>query len=189
MRKIKKALSLLPAMILWLMASVFVWGFVFVQITDTGREHKLVLFVDGAVPDETALSVKLEEGAGEGIRMVQARAFSYAMFDETALVNADLYIVPASRAETYADWFAPLPPDAPEAKDVLTLAGGAQGLKIYDAGAGEGAAASLILYASPGAEAEDYYLFFGKASLHAAGRENAVDCAAAAAARRLLDLP
>ena len=185
MKKRRRFFSLLPALVLWMMASVLVWGFVFTRITDTSREKKITLCVDAPVRDETGLAVRLEEGKGENIRMVKARAFTYAMFDTSELMNADLFIVPLSHAETYRDWFGPLPEDMRDAAPCLAWDGTPLGLLIYDAQTGAGAARAYIDY--PGAE--DYYLFFGAASLHAAGRENAVDNEAVSAARRLMEIP
>ena len=51
MGKIRKFFSLVPVLILWLMLSVLVWGFVFTRITDTDPAHKITLFVDSEVTD------------------------------------------------------------------------------------------------------------------------------------------
>ena len=126
MKTIRKALSLLPPMILWLMLCVLVWGFAFTRITDAPKEDKLVLFVDAEVRDSTALSVRLEEGLGDRVRMVQARPFSYAMFGGDALRSADLFIVPLKNADLYSEWFAPLPASLADRPDVITIGGGAQ---------------------------------------------------------------
>ena len=61
MGKIRKFFSLVPVLVLWLMLSVLVWGFVFTRITDTDPAHKITLFVDSEVTDATGLAVKLEE--------------------------------------------------------------------------------------------------------------------------------
>ena len=66
MKTVKKILSLLPALILWAMISVLLWGSVFVRITDTDRAHKITLCVDAAVPGETELALLLEEKAEGG---------------------------------------------------------------------------------------------------------------------------
>ena len=114
--------------------------------------------------------------------MVKARAFTYAMFDESELAGADLFIVPLSHVETYQDWFMPLPAEMRGYADCLHIAGEPCGIPL------NGAAGAYFRYDVPGGEEEPYYLFFGKASLHVAGQENAVDNEAAAAAQRLLAL-
>lgn len=183
MKRIKSALSLAAPLTLWLLISVFLWGFVFLQITDAPRAEKIVLSVDARIPDEAALAARLEEGLGAGVRMVKARQFTYAMFDEKELTSSDLFVVPASHAEGYRDWFAPLPADLRDAEGLLCWDGKAWGVPV------RGAAGDFILYTPPGGEEEAYYLFFGKASLHVSGLENAVDNEAVSAARRFLALP
>lgn len=182
MNKIRRALALVPPLILWLIFSVFLWGFVFLQLTDAPREHKIVLCVDARVEDGTSLAVRLEEGKGPGIRMVQARPFTYAMFNQQELTDADLFIVPLSHVETYRDWFIPLPEDMRELEGCLEIDGEPWGAPV------NGAAGEYILYGAPGEEEEPYYLFFGKASLHVSGRDGAVDNEAVAAAQRLLSM-
>ena len=186
MKTVKKILSLIPALVLWLMISLFLWGFVFNQITDTDPAHKITLYVDARVTDETKLAVLLEENAGENIRMAKARAFSYALFDGTVLERADLLIVPASHVETYRDWFRPLPEDMREYAPLLLLEGEPWGIRVYDPKTGEGAAASFIDYRSQ-EEAEEFYLFFGNQSLHTLGNENALDNEAVSAAKLLME--
>ena len=183
MKRIKSALSLAAPLTLWLLVSVFVWGFVFLQITDAPREEKLVLSVDAPLRDETALAARLEEKMGGRVRMVKARAFTFAMFDARELTSSDLFVVPASHAEEYRDWFMPLPEEFRAGDGLLCWDGEPWGVPV------RGAAGEYILYAAPGAEEEAYYLFFGKASLHVSGLENAVDDEAVSAARRFLALP
>ena len=53
---------------------------------------------------------------------------------------------------------------------------------------GTGIAKECIQYCCPGGEKEDYYLFFGKNSIHMLENEGSVDGTALDAARCLLDL-
>ncbi|MBQ9263457.1 MAG: hypothetical protein IJ189_04515 [Clostridia bacterium] len=188
MNNIRKITGLIPALVLWLMFSVLLWGFVFTKITDAPAQNKIVLFVDAAVPGEAALAQALEEGRGEHIRMVQVHPFTYAMLDGGPLEQADLYIVPASHVETYQEWFRPLPQALEERDDLLFWKGRAWGVRVYDANGGRGAAEAYIDYETRGAEREDYYLIFGARSLHVLTNENAVDDEAVFTARRLLNL-
>ena len=109
MRYIKKAFTLIPLLILWLMFSIFLWGFVFNLITDAPPREKITLCVDAETPGATELAVLLEEKLNGQVRMVKVRSFDYAMFDSGALTGADLFIVPASHAEIYQEWFLPMP--------------------------------------------------------------------------------
>lgn len=189
MRKFRRFTDLIPLMLMWLVLSVLVWGFVFNILTDTAPEHKVVLFADTPLTDETRLAVMLEEVIAEPVEMVQVRPFSYAMMGSDAIESADLYIVGASQAETYREWFAPLPEALQAAATLLKMDGVPLGVKVYDAAAGTGAAAEFIGYAQPGMADEDYYLFIGRSSLHVQTHENAVDDQAVACALRLLEIP
>ena len=189
MKKVKAFLDLVPLLLLWAMLSIFLWSFVFNFLTDTAPENKIVLFIDAPLQEESRLAVQLEEIIAEPVEMVQVRAFAYAMMDSTEIERADLYIVSASQAETYREWFAPLPEALAAAGDVLQTGGVPCGVKIFDAATGTGAAAEYIAYVFPGKEPEDYYLFAGSKSLHISGHENAVDDQAVACALRLLEIP
>ena len=43
MKTIWQVMKLIPLLILWLMFSIFLWGFVFNLITDAPREQKITL--------------------------------------------------------------------------------------------------------------------------------------------------
>ena len=185
MRILKKIGGQLLVFLTFLTLSTLFWGWLFTLKTDTSPAKKITVYVDCSAVSETALAAKLEETLPEGIRMVKVHSFSYAFFDSDALEGADLFIVPESRAADYRESFAAF---AVSYTEVLTLENGAAGIKIYDAGTGAGGAASYITYRNEAGEAEDYYLFYGAASLHFAGNENAVDNAAAEVANRLLSM-
>ena len=188
MRTFRKVIALIPLLILWLMLSIFLWGFVFNLITDAPPAEKLTLCVDAETPGATRLAVQLEEMLGGKVRMVKVRPFDYAMFDSGTLTGADLFIVPSSHAETYQEWFRPLPEEIKNQAFLLDIGGAAYGIRAYNAADGTGIAKECIQYCCPGGEKEDYYLFFGKNSIHILENEGAVDNAALDAARCLLDL-
>lgn len=186
MSKIRKLFSLIPALIIWLMLSVLVWGFVFTRITDTDTAHKLILFIDAPVTDGTTLAVQLEDHLGGNIRMVKVHPFSYAMLDGEQLKAADLYIIRADHMETYREWLLPLPEDFEEAK--YEMDGFSWGVLAYDAEKKAGIASGYINYLSPGEPEENYYLCFGSQSRHIQTQPNAADNAAVNAARLLLSM-
>lgn len=189
MRRIKQFFDLAPAMIMWLMLSIFLWGFVFNFLTDAPAQEKITLFIDAPLAEETALAVRLEECIQEPVRMVQVRAFSYAMMSSDGIENADLYIIGESQLAEYQHWFAPLPGELQEAGEVLLADGVPLGVKVYDAASGTGAAARHIGYAAPGKAHEDHYLFIGRNSLHLLTNENAADNQAVTCAAYVLTLP
>lgn len=188
MSKIRRFFSLLPALVIWLMLSVLVWGFVFTRITDTDPAHKLTLFIDTQVTDATTLAVQLEEHLGGNIKMAKVRPFTYAMLDGEQLKAADLFIIRADHMETYADWLTPLPEAMRESGQEYTREGEAWGILMYDAEAHSGTASGFIDYQPPGEPEESYYLCFGNRSLHNPARTDAVDSAAVDAAKLLLSM-
>lgn len=186
MRVLKNIFSQLHVYVLWLLLSAVFWGWIFSSfITDTRPEYKVVVYVDAARCADKELALRLEDPLPEGIRMVQVHPFSYALFDQDSLLKADLFIVPASHAEEYSGAFSPLTIPFPSAFGEPWRADGAAcGVKIRDAASGQGAAGAYIGYA-PG---EDYYLFFGARSLHAAALTGSGNDAALETAERLLSL-
>ena len=188
MRYIKKAFTLIPLLILWLMFSIFLWGFVFNLITDAPPREKITLCVDAETPGATQLAILLEEKLDGKVRMVKVRSFDYAMFDTGTLTKGDLFIVPASHAETYQEWFSPLPEELRDQGLFLEIEDVAYGIRAYNAAADTGIAKDCIRYTGPNEEKEDYYLFFGKKSIHITENESATDNTAVEAALCLFDL-
>lgn len=193
MKKRKLLWDLLPAMILWLMLSVFLWGWIFTFLTDAKPENKLTLFADAAVTDGTGLAVQLEETLKSGpIRMVKVHPFTYAMLSGEQLRTADAYIVRASHVEEYREWFAPLPAVLAEGaaeEELLLLEGVPFGLCVYDAAAGEGILAQYIDYHDPALPEEDHYLLLGNSSLHLTANPAGADDLSVSLAEALLSLP
>ena len=188
MKTIWKAIKLIPLLILWLMLSIFLWGFVFNLITDAPPAQKIALYVDAETPGATQLAVYLEETLGGKVRMVKVRPFDYAMLDSSALTGADLFIVPASHAETYQEWFCPLPEEVRDQDLLLEIGGTAYGIRAYNAADGTGIAKECIQYSAQDGKKEDYYLFFGKNSIHMLENKGSVDNTALDAALHLLNL-
>lgn len=162
MRALKNIFSQLHTFVLWLLASALFWGWIFTFVTDTSPEKKITVYCDAPQVRDTALAVALEEHMPEGLRMVKVHAFSYVMFDVESIDKGDIFILPASDLEDCAEFLAP-------------VEGEADGVKIYDAASGQGAATEYIQYGD-----EDYYLFLGSGSVHAQ------DGAALAVAREIL---
>ena len=175
MKVLKNIWSQVHLYLLWLLASALIWGLTFSFLTDAPPEKKVTLFIDVESCRDAALRAELEKTLPEGIRMIQVHPFSYAMFNEQTLLDADLYIVPASSVEGYRESFL-LSPDAQNLRE--------GGVRVYEASSGAGAAEDYIDY-DP---AEDYYLFFGVNSLHAAALSGRGDDAALAVADALLQL-
>ena len=191
MKPLKRLWNLLPAMILWGMLSVFLWGWIFTFLTDTKPENKLTLFIDAAVTDGTGLAVQLEETLlDDAISMVKVHPFTYAMLDGEPLRQSDAYIVRASHVEEYRDWFAPLPEGlTATSPDLLVLDGLPYGIRVYEAATGTGIAQAFLTYHDPALPEEDFYLMLGKASLHLTANPGGLDDRAILLAEAFLNLP
>ena len=162
----KLFLSLIPAMLMWLVLSVIGWGFVYARVTTYAPEEKIALYVDGQVPGQKAMGLEMETVQQTGIRAVEVRPFSYAMFGADELRNADLFIIPRENLDLYRECFAPWPKGM-ETEGVFHAWDGVNyGLKVYDAETKEGMAKSYILYENHLYVPQDYYLFFGNQSVH-----------------------
>ena len=171
--------AMIPLFVLWAMAVVILGGFVFNLITDTDSGHKIVIYADCDVRNGAELADRLERQLSDPIRMVKIHPFDYEMFETGGIRNADLYIIPAFRADELSMLFVPLPEEMREGEDLLTIGDEPYGIPIC------GAASAYFAY-DP---AETYYLVFSAASLHLSGNGGASDNRAAEAAEALLSVP
>ena len=144
------AAALAPALILWVFATLIFGSFIFYQVTDTDRAHKIAIYIDGTTTGEDQLAERIEQGMADPIRMVKVHPFSYVMFGDGELQTADLYIVPDSRREQYAEWLCP-----PE-----------ESVVVFDPEAGISVAGAYIDYTPEGEEPEIWRLYTGAASPH-----------------------
>lgn len=172
----------LPKYLLWLVVSTLLWLWIFSFLTDAPAAKKVTLYANVPAMEDPALSIALEESMPEGIQMIRAHSFDYFMFGDPKTAGGDIYILPESALEQYREILAPL--DGSQWQNAC-LVGTAYGVKVYDAESGSGAAMQYIRYTAEGFPGEDYYLCFGKDSLHA----GAQDTAAYAAAEAFLELP
>jgi len=172
-----------------ILAAMF-WSAVFSWVTDAPAAKKLVLYADVPQMESTALAVELEKSLPEGIRMVQAHPFSYAMMNDGGLAAADLYIIRESGLEQYLGSQAAAEGYRTELAgyECLLSEGGLYGVKVYDAASGQGAAAQYITYTGYGAENEDCWLCFSAKSVHIAALGGGKDDAALTIALALMNL-
>ena len=149
MRVLKNIFSQLHTFLLWLLASVIFWGWIFTLVTDVPPAEKVTVYCHVPGIRDTALAAALEEQMPEGLRMIKVHSFDYVMFDVESIRLGDIFILPASEIELFAGDLAPV--------------GGEPGVKAYDAAAGTGIAMAYIQYEAAG---EDFYLFLGAGSVH-----------------------
>lgn len=163
MRFIKNVFSQLHSFVLWLLLSAVFWGWIFTIVTNAPIEKKITVYCYVPEMRDTALAVKLEEDMPEGLKMIEVHTFDYVKFSTNVITVGDIFIVPESKLEELAEILGPVD--------------GENGVKVYDAGTGEGVAKSYITYTD-----EDHYLFLGAGSVHLE------DGKALEVARRILEL-
>ncbi len=163
MRVLKNIFSQLHSFVLWALASVMLWGWIFGMATDTTFDKKIMVFCHVPQMEDTELALELEKDLPDGIKMVQVHTFDYVMFDTLSIERADVLIIPAI--------------DVPEmAEEILPLDG--QGdAPVYDPATGQGILTEYITY-----DDTEYYLYLGASSAHLE------DGAAETIARRLLEM-
>lgn len=183
MRVLRRILSRFYVYILWFFFAFLVVGLLFSRLGDTDAAHKVTLYAQ--VPDmrDTALSAELERSMPEGIRMIKVHPFSYAMFDTEDLLGADLYILPESCVEDYADSLRSISGAPFDAAGGYIRNGELWGVRVWDAAEQRGIAADWIDYPD-----EDCWLFFNAASPHIRSLSGEGDDAALSVARTLLAL-
>ena len=181
MRVIRRILSRLYLYILWFFFAFLAVGLLFSRLGNTDAARKVTLYADVPAMRDAELAAYLERELPEGIRMIKVHPFSYAMFESDDLLGADLYIIPASHVEDYADSFRALPEGLFEAAGGCVRGGELWGVRVWDAARGEGIAADFIDYPD-----EDCWLFFNAASRHLRSISGEGDDAAVGIARRLL---
>ena len=180
----RRAGYLLPLFIVWMLLVIVIGGFVFSRLTEAKPKNKLVIYADCEVRQSAELADRLEKELEDPIHLVQVRSFDYAMFQESGINGADIYIVPASRAAEYREAFAPLPEEMTEEAECLLLDGVPCGVPFHAPEAGSRCAAEYFLYE----DGEEYYLFFGSNAPHLDSNDDAVDNQAVDAAVFLMEL-
>ena len=147
MKLLKNIVSRFHIFLLWLLASVMFWSWIFTMVTDTSPDKKVTVYCHVPAVQDTALAVALEEHIPAGLKMIKVHSFDYVMFDEESIGKGDVFIIPASEIELFAGDLAPV--------------GEERGVKVYEASTGIGIAMDYIQYAD-----EDFYLFLGAGSAH-----------------------
>ncbi|MBR4236581.1 MAG: hypothetical protein IKR85_11065 [Clostridia bacterium] len=111
MKTLRRILALIPLMLLWLMLSALIWGFVISRLTDTAPARKLEIYIDAPAPGADAMCAALEDAflPYDGIDMLRVHTFEYAMFGGSPVLTGDIFIIPASTLDAYPHAFAQYP--------------------------------------------------------------------------------
>ena len=161
--------------IIWFLVSVLIWTWIFGRITDADAENKVVLYADAESVDSGTLETLAAELLPGGIKFFKARTLSYAVFDETELAAADMYILTEDTLGDYMPSLLPLTAYAAVHPEQLyyTVDGVPYGICVFDPGSELSAGGEYITYGSKRA-----WLFFNSASLHAGDLNSSADNAA-----------
>ncbi len=190
MRFLKNVFSQLHTFILIALLSTVFWAWIFTFVTDTSPEKKITVYFDVPAVRTTELSVELEKDMPDGIKMIRARTFDYAIIDDSTLQQGDIFVIRRSNMEKYLPDLAPLPILANKSGNSVGLwlspDGIPYGIPVRDAGSGICALPDFVTYAVPGEADEDFFLCFGAKSLHLTSNEGAVDGCAVAVARNII---
>lgn len=192
MRIIKNIFSKFYLYVLWTMLSLLFVGWIFTLITDTTPKNKVTLYADVSKIEDIELRLELEKSKPEDIKMVKVHPFSYVAFG-SGIVGGDIYLVKESDIADYVSSFCALGEELTaryaDRGIYYNEEGAAYGIKVYDCKTSIGCATEYINYLPVvGEEAQDYYLFFNKDSLHGGTLNGAKSSAALTVAYAFLGL-
>lgn len=170
--------------VLWALLSVVFWSWIAMLATDTTPKNKVVLFADLPALDDEGLELALEETMPEGIRFVKTHAFEYAMFNQQAVLEGDLYLVSERFIDEFFESFVPIDKSLFPGATFYERDGEAYGVCVYDEAAGVCAAKDYVTYL----EGERCYLFFNSKSKHLGEWNDSPDDAAIAVAQDFRNL-
>ena len=180
MRFLKNVFSQLHTLVLWAMASILLWGWIFGFLTNTKAQHKVTIFIEAVQVEDQKLNLRLEEHLPKGIRMIRVRGIDYSYMGVDN--SEDIFLLRASTLEDAIakrpDSFAEIP--LPDGCIGYSSEGRNIGIRVYDAKAGAGLGSEdYIRYYAPGdSGAEDVFLCISTHSLHWSANDKAVDNAA-----------
>ena len=170
--------------ILWGLLSAVFWAWIFTLLFSAPAKKKVVLYADLPHLERNALSMELEKELPEGIRIVETAVFDDMLFSQTEVLSGDLYLIPASKVDTYLASFAPIDRTDFPGASFYEADGEAYGVLVYDKESGLRVGGDLIFYIPD----EQCYLFFNKDSKHIGAWNGSDDNAAIAVAQHFLTL-
>ena len=189
LKVLKRIWAQLHRFVFWALILSLFWSWIYLMVGDTSRDKKVLLCLETPGLDRRALSIRLEDAClpMEGIKMIQARGFSYELFGSE--VNGDLYLMRESTLKATLE-------ETPEKLAAITLPeglrgyewkGGVYGLLAFDPETQKGPAMEQIRYTpfnKP--EPEAFWLCFDAKSQHLGFLPSALDNAAWETAMALL---
>ena len=131
MRVLRTIFSKFYLYVLWAFFAFLICGQIFSRLGDAPAAHKVTLYADVPSMRDAALAAELERELPEGIRAVKVHPFSYAMIDDGDLLASDLYIIPESHVEQYADSLRPIGGAAWKSRSRWRTASGARSARRW----------------------------------------------------------
>ena len=192
LKVLKRIWAQLHRFVFWALILSLFWAWIYTMVGDTGRENMVLFYLETPGLERRALSIRLEDAClpMEGIKMIQARGFSYELFGSE--LNGDLYLM---RESTLKATLEETPEkltaiDLPEGLRGYAWKGGIYGILAFDPETQKGPAMEQIRYTPfDRPEPEAFWLCFDAKSQHLASLPGALDNAAWETAMALLDMP
>ncbi len=172
--------------VLWALLVIFVWEIAFTIITKPKDEESVYLFfgVESARTDE--MNAYLQAVKPDYVKHIDVTAYSTAtkgfdyLFATRGQLQTDIFVLPESYCDPSVMTSTFYPMDISAVKEIFgedaqcdkaVFEGKAYGVKIYDKNTDTGKGTTYLNYTytdNSGVKtaAGDYYLFFGKKSLH-----------------------
>lgn len=144
--------------LIWVIVAVMAWDMIFAFLTKVPKEEKVEIFVGKHDGDWETLEELCEDNMPEYLKTVKVRTYTVEQmyFSEMVQIQgsiADIFILPESKAEEVPVYYLPLDTEKVQnvfgTIEVYEIDGTAYGIKINGHGT-----------------SENYYLFFGSASVH-----------------------
>lgn len=132
--------------VVWTLVSVMFWSWVVVRITDALPKNKVVLYADLYEIDGKAVEAAVEPDLPEGIRFMEVNMFDSMLFQPTAVLTGDLYLVPEMDIEAYAASFLPLDRSLFEGAAFYEYEGNPIGVCVFDPDGSAAVGADMIGY-------------------------------------------
>ena len=180
----KSLLRNLHRYVFWALISVMLWAWIFTLLFSAPEKNKITIFADVPEIDGNALSIELEQDLPKGIRLIDAKTFNALLFQQYAVLNGDLYLVPESDTETYLPSFTPIDRAAFPGATFYESDGEAYGILLFDGQNGPAVGRQYVTYAQD----ERCWLFFNKDSKHLGAWNGSADDAAIVIAQHFLKL-
>lgn len=180
---------------LWILASLLLWGFILVNITTPSQDKRVTIFINSYACETERIEEKLNENKPSNLRKIFVHEFTYASFASNSIEDGDIYIIKESEYTKYSPDFIALNNDfvsSHSTYDYYSDSNGTDfGIKVYDKTTHKGIFKDYIQYTYPEDgvyEEENYFLFFNKKSIHIGNLNDSSSNSAITIVEQMLDM-